>query len=559
MPNLSPVVIFKGTRLQLNFDTPLEGHRDLFGELISPTAYANTSNAKKSSKRKTPVSKRKTPVSKKKKSEDVMLFTPRVRTRRIAETVTSAQAAKNTETVTSAQAAKNTQTVTSAQAANNTQTVTSAQAANNTQTVTSVQAAKNTQTELNSVIAINKSSSTRMQAAKNTETVTSAQAAKNTQTVTRMQAAKNTETVTSVQAAKNTQTELNSVIAINKSSSSNNLVVSKDSLNVSGVQCLPSSPQPSKINMTEPGENPFTFKGVNAFVDYKMDDDRSGRGVKHYIAHLGGRVEKTFNRKVTHVVFRDGYTKTYTTAMERKIPLVSARWVQTSMNANTLMDPVDFPPINMHKYSMPQEEYKYKYKFNAKRMKMFDSIFIPGEKERDEAYIAECVEFLKKYKSTSKIDVCEEIKKKPTAVKTSKRRKSTKKEVNISEFDETTTTTVETPEIIKRPSSMTKSPMPTGIINVLGSHIVDVLNSGRPIPEEKDNVLFPVPITLLRKVLTPNEDEVRPSDVVNSELGEIEDHLKLTYANRKLLRKLLFPSTYPELQDIGIDNDLPLQ
>lgn len=49
--------------------------------------------------------------------------------------------------------------------------------------------------------------------------------------------------------------------------------------------------------------------------------------------------------------------------MERKIPLVSARWVEASKGVNKLLDPVDFPPINMEKYTAPRE---YKFKFNFK-------------------------------------------------------------------------------------------------------------------------------------------------------------------------------------------------
>lgn len=67
--------------------------------------------------------------------------------------------------------------------------------------------------------------------------------------------------------------------------------------------------------------------------------------------------------KVTHVVFRDGYPKTYNTAIQRNIPLVSACWVEKSILAKKLMDPVDYPPINMEKYTKPRE---YKFKFNLK-------------------------------------------------------------------------------------------------------------------------------------------------------------------------------------------------
>lgn len=61
-------------------------------------------------------------------------------------------------------------------------------------------------------------------------------------------------------------------------------------------------------------------------------------------------------------MFRDGYFKTYDTAIKRNIPLVSARWVEYSMIANKLLDPVVFPPINMEKYTEPRE---IKYTFTV--------------------------------------------------------------------------------------------------------------------------------------------------------------------------------------------------
>lgn len=56
--------------------------------------------------------------------------------------------------------------------------------------------------------------------------------------------------------------------------------------------------------------------------------------------------------KVTHVVFRDGYRKTYDKAIERKIPLVSARWVEYSRIAKKMLNPVDYPPVDIEKYKV---------------------------------------------------------------------------------------------------------------------------------------------------------------------------------------------------------------
>lgn len=42
----------------------------------------------------------------------------------------------------------------------------------------------------------------------------------------------------------------------------------------------------------------FYVSGVCAFIDYKMDFDFSGMGVKHYIETLGGTTEDELSPKV---------------------------------------------------------------------------------------------------------------------------------------------------------------------------------------------------------------------------------------------------------------------
>lgn len=55
--------------------------------------------------------------------------------------------------------------------------------------------------------------------------------------------------------------------------------------------------------------------------------------------------------KVKYVVFRDGYRKTYDTAIKREIPLVSAKWVENCYLANKILNPVDYPPVDIEKYT----------------------------------------------------------------------------------------------------------------------------------------------------------------------------------------------------------------
>lgn len=51
-------------------------------------------------------------------------------------------------------------------------------------------------------------------------------------------------------------------------------------------------------------------------------------------------------------MFCDGYRSTYNKAVERNIPLVSARWMEYSKLANKMQDPADYPPVGMEKYKI---------------------------------------------------------------------------------------------------------------------------------------------------------------------------------------------------------------
>jgi len=50
-------------------------------------------------------------------------------------------------------------------------------------------------------------------------------------------------------------------------------------------------------------------------------------------------------------MFCDGYRSTYNKAVERNIPLVSARWMEYSYKANKMLDPATYPPVGMEKYT----------------------------------------------------------------------------------------------------------------------------------------------------------------------------------------------------------------
>ncbi|XP_044081687.1 uncharacterized protein LOC122890058 isoform X1 [Neovison vison] len=48
------------------------------------------------------------------------------------------------------------------------------------------------------------------------------------------------------------------------------------------------------------------------------------------LVDMGAKVSKTFNKQVTHVVFKDGYQSTWDKAQKRGVKLVSVLWVEKS-------------------------------------------------------------------------------------------------------------------------------------------------------------------------------------------------------------------------------------
>jgi hypothetical protein len=55
-------------------------------------------------------------------------------------------------------------------------------------------------------------------------------------------------------------------------------------------------------------------------------------------------------------LFHDGSIETYKTAIERKIPMVTEKWVKYSNLAEKMMDPFLFPPVDVERYTKVQEK-----------------------------------------------------------------------------------------------------------------------------------------------------------------------------------------------------------
>ncbi|XP_043749740.1 microcephalin isoform X3 [Cervus elaphus] len=90
---------------------------------------------------------------------------------------------------------------------------------------------------------------------------------------------------------------------------------------------------------------------------------------------MGAKVSKTFNKQVTHVVFKDGYQSTWEKAQKRGVKLVSVLWVEKCRVAGAHIDESLFPAANTNQH-LPSL-------LKKKRKCMQPKDFIPKTPEND--------------------------------------------------------------------------------------------------------------------------------------------------------------------------------
>uniref|UniRef100_A0A8D1F0T9 Microcephalin n=1 Tax=Sus scrofa TaxID=9823 RepID=A0A8D1F0T9_PIG len=119
------------------------------------------------------------------------------------------------------------------------------------------------------------------------------------------------------------------------------------------------------------------LKDVVAYVEVW-----SANGTENYsktftnqLVDMGAKVSKTFNKQVTHVVFKDGYQSTWNKAQKRGVKLVSVLWVEKCRTAGVHMDESLFPAANSNQH-LPSIIQK-------KRKCMQPKDFIPKTPEND--------------------------------------------------------------------------------------------------------------------------------------------------------------------------------
>ncbi|XP_036022384.1 microcephalin isoform X2 [Onychomys torridus] len=83
----------------------------------------------------------------------------------------------------------------------------------------------------------------------------------------------------------------------------------------------------------------------------------SSNGTENYsktftkqLEDMGAKVSKTFNKQVTHVIFKDGYQSTWDKAQKTGAKLVSVLWVEKCRMAGAHVDESLFPAVNTNEH-----------------------------------------------------------------------------------------------------------------------------------------------------------------------------------------------------------------
>ncbi|XP_066459710.1 microcephalin isoform X2 [Eleutherodactylus coqui] len=88
--------------------------------------------------------------------------------------------------------------------------------------------------------------------------------------------------------------------------------------------------------------------GVTAFVDVWSSNrtENYSKMFSKQLLNLGAKVSKTFNKQVTHVIFKDGSQSTWDKAVKSKVKLVSVLWVEKCRETVMHVEESVYPAIN---------------------------------------------------------------------------------------------------------------------------------------------------------------------------------------------------------------------
>ncbi|KAL4236314.1 BRCA1 associated RING domain 1 [Mactra antiquata] len=92
------------------------------------------------------------------------------------------------------------------------------------------------------------------------------------------------------------------------------------------------------------------LKGVTAYVEVRSANDNRSEAVKQVLKQLGATVEDKFTNDVTHVIFKEGSTRTKNKAKKKGIHLLSVLWVENCKlnqeHVSERMYPANVPEVS---------------------------------------------------------------------------------------------------------------------------------------------------------------------------------------------------------------------
>uniref|UniRef100_A0A8C4VEY8 BRCT domain-containing protein n=1 Tax=Gopherus evgoodei TaxID=1825980 RepID=A0A8C4VEY8_9SAUR len=90
-----------------------------------------------------------------------------------------------------------------------------------------------------------------------------------------------------------------------------------------------------------------SLEGVSAYVEVWSSNrtENYSKTFAQQLLDMGAKVSKTFNKQVTHIVFKEGHLATWRKAQKTGVKLVSVLWVEKCREAGTHVDESLFPAI----------------------------------------------------------------------------------------------------------------------------------------------------------------------------------------------------------------------
>uniref|UniRef100_A0A2K6SSU0 Microcephalin n=1 Tax=Saimiri boliviensis boliviensis TaxID=39432 RepID=A0A2K6SSU0_SAIBB len=144
------------------------------------------------------------------------------------------------------------------------------------------------------------------------------------------------------------------------------------------------------------------LKDVVAYVEVwsSNETENYSKTFTTQLMDMGAKVSKTFNKQVTHVIFKDGYRSTWDKAQKRGVKLVSVLWVEKCRTAGAHVDESLFPAANT------KEHLPSLIKKKRKCMQPKDFIFkTPENDKRFQKKVEKMAEELQRQKTSLDDDV----------------------------------------------------------------------------------------------------------------------------------------------------------